>query len=102
MNDEERDKTLLKIDSNIDELMIWKSALDERCDAHRKQTAEVRRTVYGNPGSANGLQFEVSRLSNCKKSLTKLREFWVFILKILLITGIISVVTWLFRIYKGE
>lgn len=101
MNDVERDKILEKIDSNVDEIMIWKSALDVRCEAHRTQTNEVRKTVYGNPGSVNGLQFEVSRLSNCKKSLTKLQEFFIFILRVLVIFGIIEAVTWLLQI-KGE
>jgi len=102
MNDQERDTLLLQINSKVDTLLQWKSTVDERCEAHRKQTNEVRKTVYGNPGHADGLQFAVSRLTNSGKRAIKFREFWIFILKILLISGIISVVTWLFQIYKGD
>jgi len=102
MNDQERDEVLSKINNNVDELLRWKFALDARCKAHREQTNELRKTIYGNPGRTNGLQFETSRLTNSGKRLKKFKEFWIFILKILLITGIISIVTWLLQIYKGE
>lgn len=93
---------LNKIDAKIGKLMVWKATLDERCTAHRGETNEVRKTIYGNPGSADGVQFKVERLWQCKKNLTKFQEFWIYVLKILLITGIVSLVTWLMSIYKGD
>jgi len=92
------EEMLSQIDHKVDELLQWRSALDERCTSHRELTNEVRRTVYGNPGKANGLQFTVSRLNSGRK-------FWSYILRGLILATIIAggsgIVTLLTLYLKG-
>lgn len=100
MTDQERDKILEEINKNVNELLIWKSALDVRCEGHRKDTTEVRATVYGNPGSTSGLQFEVTRLVNGGKNRSRWRDFWVFVLRSCLVAAIIGIGICLLRLFK--
>lgn len=102
MNDQERDKTLEKIDTNVDELLRWKSALDVRCAEHRKDTTEVRTTIYGNPGGADGLQFDVSRLLNGKANIGRWRDFLINVLRIVVASGIIGAVVLLIEYFKTK
>ena len=90
-----------EIDNKISKLLQWCSAMDERCLSHRKETDEVRRTVYGNPSKTNGLQFQVDRLLKCKNEINKWREYGFFLLKVLSASAIIAVVTFLLKLYKG-
>lgn len=86
-----------KVISKLDELLLWKAALDERCKAHREQTDDVRETLYGNP---NGVVKKVNTLWNCKKYASKWKDFWMYILKVVVAIGIISVVGWLLSVYR--
>jgi len=98
---EEIYKKLEQIDSKVDDLLQWRAALDERCKAHQGQTSEVRRTVYGNPGGADGLQFDIKSLLNCKKRISRWRDFWLFFLRALAIGGIIGLMQLLISLVKG-
>lgn len=99
MNDQERiHQKLDKIDDGVNELLQWKSALDERCNAHLKRTDELSKTVYKNPG---GLEIEVRRLMNCKENIQRWRNFWLFILRSFLSAAIIGTVIFLLKIYKA-
>lgn len=100
MTDQERDKILEEINKNVGELMRWKSALDVRCSEHREDTKEVRATIYGNPGRTNGLQFEVSRLVNCKKNISRWRDVLIFILRGVLTAAIIGAGICLLRLLE--
>lgn len=87
------EEMLSQIDGKVDKLLQWKSALDERCSAHRELTDEARQTIYGNPGKSDGLQFDVSRLVNCKVAISRRKQFWSYVLRaviIVLIVGLIS------------
>ena len=86
------EKMLTQIDNNIRELLQWRSALDERCGNHRILTDEVRATIYGNPGKADGLQFTVSHLTNSKEISTKRKQFWAFVLRSVIIAFIVSLI----------
>ena len=92
MNEEDRGKLLLKIDTNVNSLLQWRSALDVRCRGHRDLTDEVRTTIYGNPGKVDGLQFTVSHLINSKETSTKRKQFWAFVLRSVIIAFIVSLI----------
>lgn len=86
-----------KVISKLDELLIWKATLDERCKAHRKETNDVRETLYGNP---NGVVKKVNTLWNCKKYASKWKDFWMYVLKVVVATGVIALIGWLLLVYK--
>ena len=88
---------LKSMDGKLNELVTWKAVLDERCDTHRGQTADVRETLYGNP---NGVVKRVNTLWNGKKYATKWRDFWMYVLKIVVATAIIAFGGWLLLVYK--
>lgn len=95
--------TLTSVDTKLDDLLQWKAAMDERCESHREQTKEVREILFGNPGSdKSGLKTNVERLMNYKKNISRWRDFWMYILKVVLATAILSVAGWLLLIYKGS
>lgn len=91
------DATLQSIDRNVNKLLQWKAALDERCEAHRQQTNDVRKTLYGNP---NGVIKKVNTLWDCKKYASKWKDFWMYVLKVVVAAGVIAVVGWLLLVYK--
>ena len=90
-----------KVISKLDELLLWKAALDERCKAHREKTDDVRKTLYGNP---NGVVKKVNTLWNCKKNLQETQKLWkttlIYILSRLTVVGIIVLIGWLLLVYK--
>ena len=95
------DTELLKqMNSKLDELLLWRAALDERCVAHREQTAEHRKVLFDNPG----LKSKVDRLWNCKHDLKTRREnvinFFMGVLKLLVVAAIVGITVWLLYIYK--
>lgn len=81
----------------LDELLIWRAVLDERCGTHRQQTDDVRETLYGNP---NGVVKKVNSLWNGKKYASKQRDFWMYVLKIVVAAGVIGLVSWMLLVYK--
>lgn len=86
-----------RTDNNVNELLQWKAALDVRCEGHREQTTEVRETLYGNP---NGVVKSVNSLLNSKKSASKWKDLWMYVLKIVIASGILALAGWLLLIYK--
>jgi len=100
MDGEKIYKKLEQIEDKLDNLQEWRAALDQRCLHHQSATNEARRTIYGNPGRADGMQFKVERLWNHKKSISKFQDFWIFVLKMLLAAAIIGIVVWLLSIYQ--
>ena len=88
------------IDDKVDKLLLWKATLDERCSSHRKETNGMHGTLYDNPG----LVSKVQKLENCKKFLatnqTRWADFWMYVLKALVVAGVIAVVIFLFAVYK--
>ncbi len=84
----------------VDELVKWQVAMDEKCLAHRGQTDDLKLTVYGNPGN-NGLKDKVLKLWCCKKSMSRWRDFWMGVWRLVAAGLIIAVGTWLFLLYKN-
>lgn len=93
---EKMERTIDAIAGKVDELLVWQGRMEERCTSHRIQTDELRKTVFDNPG----LKLKVQTLWNCKQNITKWREFWMIILRYLIIAVIISVCGFLFVMYK--
>ena len=91
------EKLLLSMNDKLDELLQWRAALDARCEAHRDQTTEMREVLYGNP---NGVVKAVNSLLNCKRYASKWKDFWMYVLKIVVATGIITLIGWLLMVYK--
>lgn len=93
-------KAGLKSNSDkLDELLIWRAGLDVRCDAHREQTAEVRTVLFeDNPNP--GLVKQVNSLLNCKKSASRWRDFWMYVLKVAVAAGVITFASWVLSVYK--
>ena len=89
---------LEQVDHKVDKLLQWKSAVDERCRAHRGLTDEMHRTLYSNP---SGLEQEVARLVNCKTNISRWRDFFLFILKIVIASSIIGITAWLLQMYRS-
>jgi hypothetical protein len=89
------EEMLTQIDGKVDELLQWKATLDERCSGHRNLTDEVRQTIYGNPGKSDGLQFDVSRLTNGRK-------FWSYIYRGGILAALISFGAFLLTYLKGK
>ena len=87
-----------KMDEKLDGVAKWQGAMDERCQAHRTQTDEIRSTLYSNP---HGLVEQVGKLVSCKTNISRWRDFLIFILRYLLAAGIIGLAAWLLAIYKG-
>jgi len=104
MNDQERDKILEKIDSNVSELMIWKSALDVRCKVHRDATNSLQKEIYGNPYGVKHLVSEnakqIEKLVNCKTNIRRWRDFFIIILRYLVIAGIMGFAAWVIKVFK--
>jgi hypothetical protein len=92
------DTELLKeMNGKLDDLLIWRGGLDERCKAHREQTDEVRDVLFANP---TGLKSKVERLWNGKTGASRWKDFWMFILRSAIIFGILGIVGWLLLLYK--
>lgn len=86
------------IDSKVDALLLWKV---EHVESHKlveRDLQDMRTIIFDDPN----LKSKVERLWNCKKNITRWREFWLWILRYLILTGIIGLVTWLLMLYKRQ
>jgi len=83
----------------LDSMLQWKAGFEERCFAHKTQTDEVRVVLFGK-NNENGLVGCVGKLNQCMESLARWRDFWIFVLRIVVATFIISLVAWLLFIYR--
>lgn len=88
------------IDGKVDKLLIWQATVEERCLSHRQQTNGLRLSIYGDDKSNIGLKAKVQSLLNCKKTITKQKEFWLSVLGKIVAYGIVGFFTWLLFIYK--
>lgn len=90
-------KKLDEANKKLDTLLQWRAGLEERCIAHRKETDEVRGTLYNKP---NGVVACVNRLTMSQKSASRWNDFWVYILKVVIAACVIWLVAWLLSIYR--
>ena len=97
------DATLQSMDGKLDELIVWKAVLNERCGAHREQTDNIRTVLFENNPNP-GLVSKVNSLTNCKKDIQETQKLWkttlIYILSRLLVVGIIALISWLLLVYK--
>jgi|GEM_PF-6169926 len=92
----ETEKKLDAANEKLDLMLQWKAGFEERCIAHRTQTDEVRVALFGK----NGLVRRVNGLNYCKESISRWKDFWMYVLKIVIVTFIISLAGWLLFIYR--
>ena len=92
-------KKLDSANEKLDTILQWRAGLEERCKAHNLKTDEMRKVLFDNP---DGLVARVNRLNNCKESLSRWRDFWMYVLKAVIIAFIIGFATWLFTIYRDS
>ena len=87
---------LNKMDSKLDDLLLWKAAHKESHKIIDRDIGEVRDTLFENPG----LKSQVQTLMNCKRNVSRWRDFWMGVLKLVVATAIIATLTWFLFLYK--
>jgi len=92
-------KKLDEANGKLDQMLQWRAGLEERCKAHNQRTEEIRKILFDNP---NGLIARVNRLNNYKRSLSRWRDFWMYILKTVIVAFIIALAAWLFTVYRDS
>ena len=97
----EIEKKLDQMNNKLDLMLQWKAGFEERCIAYNQKTEELRCTVYGEKG-CNGLVKQVDRLVQCKGLISRWRNFWMGVLKVVVATFIISLTGWLLFIYRSS
>jgi len=95
MSDAILDK-LNEMDVKLDELLTWKAVHKTEHKVIHRDVTEVRSELFGNPG----LKSQVQTLMNCKRHVSKWRDFWLAVLKIVVAAAIVAVLMWLMWIYK--
>lgn len=95
MSDEILEK-LNEISGKIDELLTWKAVHKQEHKVVYRDVSEIRSVLFENPG----LKAQVQTLMNCKRNISKWKEFWMAVLKIVLAAAIVAILMWLMLIYK--
>lgn len=95
MNDEILEK-LNEMDIKLDELLTWKAVHREEHKIIHRDVTEVRAVLFENPG----LKAQVQTLVNCKRHISKWKDFWMAVLRTVLAAAIMAVIIWLMLIYK--
>ena len=88
------------IEVTVSEIRRWQAGLDERCLAHRQQTDELRKDVYGSNGNNSGMKSKITLLWMGEKTVVKWKTFWFSVLRGVLVTCIIGFILWLLLQYK--
>ena len=104
MNGESNQTILSKLDDmdgKLDTLVLWKAAHSKEHETVNRDIIELRTDVYGGDNS-DGIKTHVQSLMNCKNNINKSKEFWYGILKLLIVAAVISLVTFLCQMYKGN
>lgn len=86
------------IDGKVDKLLIWKAGHVKAHELVERDIADNRAVLFDNPG----LISRVDTLWNCKSGTAKWREFWLGVLRYLVVAGVVAVVTWMLLLYKGS
>lgn len=88
---------LNEMNSKLDELLQWKAAHQEGHKSIDRDIGEVRDTLFENPG---GLKSQVQTLVNCKRNISRWRNFWMDVLRLIVVAVIIAVLGWFLFLYK--
>jgi len=87
---------LEQMDGKLDKLLTWKEVHKAEHKTIYRDVEEMRGVLFENPG----LKAQVQSLMNCKRNISRWREFWLGVLKTVVAAAIISIVLWLMMIYK--
>ena len=84
----------------LDELLQWKSGVEERCKAHREKTDELRAEIF----SEEGIKSKVQRLWNCKGALRDKVALWqdfgMYVLKAVVVACLLAAIWFFMGLYK--
>ncbi|KKM48095.1 hypothetical protein LCGC14_1558020 [marine sediment metagenome] len=81
------------IDSKVDKLLIWKAAHVTAHESIERDVSDNRAALFENPGVISNMSY----LLNCKKTLTRWQEFWMNVLRYLIVAAVVAVVIWLLK-----
>lgn len=87
---------LNEMNGKLDKLLQWKAAHQESHKTIDRDITEVRDTLFENPG----LKSQVQTLINCKQNISRWRNFWMSILRLIVVAAIIAVIGWFMFLYK--
>lgn len=85
-----------KMDEKLDELVKWKAVHQESHKTIDRDVTEVREVLFENPD----LKSQVQTLMNCKRGISRWRDFWMGVLKTVVAVAIIAILTWFLFLYK--
>lgn len=96
------------IDEKVSELLQWRSAVNERCMAHRKETDNLNKEVFGNPNGIKKQVMEIDKrleiaegkVSHSSEKETRKMDFFAYILQGLIVSGLLAFVVFMFKLYK--
>lgn len=98
MSDQVLEK-LNEMDTKLDVLLLWKAAHQESHKTINRDIDELRDTLFENPG----LKSQVQTLINCGRNISRWRNFWMDVLKLVAVAAIVMVLTWCMILYqKGD
>ena len=86
------------MDGKLDELLIWKAGHDEKHESIARDITEVREVLFDNPG----LKTKVEGLMHNKNNIGRTRDFWMYVLKVIIAAAIIAIIAWLLKFYKND
>lgn len=91
------DGKLDRLDGRLDTLVIWQAGHTEKHETIDRDMDDYKDTLYGNPG---GLKSKVDRLWNYKTDVTRWKDFWMYVFRVVIAGGVIGLIVWLFEVFK--
>lgn len=88
---------LNEMDTKLDEILQWKAAHQESHKSIDRDITEVRDTLFDNPG---GLKSQVQTLVNCKRDMSRWRNFWMGIVQLVVVAVIVAMLGWCLFLYR--
>jgi len=89
-------KKLDGMDVKLDELLTWKAVHKAEHKGINRDVSEIRETLFDNPG----IKAQVQTLMNGRRNISKWKEFWMGVLRIVVAAAIVAVLMWFMLIYK--
>lgn len=87
---------LNEMDRKLDELLTWKAVHKTEHKVINRDVTEVREVLFANPG----IKSQVQTLMNGRRNISKWKEFWMSVLRIVVAAAIVAVLMWFMLIYK--
>lgn len=95
-------QSLKEIDGKVDKLLLWKAGHDKEHETIARDINDFRGDLYGNPDPETGIKYQVQRLINCKNKITEWKQFWMAVLRALLVIFFASFCAWLLMLYRSH